>query len=253
MLETITLSNLQFPLSPIAPLGFDEVHIWYALIEHLHAHAAEFFTLLSPDENARAERFYFENDRERYIIGRGLLRSLLASYLDLEPSQIQFTYGPCGKPELGTKKHGNDLRFNVSHSKDLLIYAFCWDRLVGIDVEHIHSMPDEQRLAEEFFSVPESAFLQALSGNQKLEAFFRLWTCKEAFLKAGGDGLAKSMDQFEIQLAGAELARVVSIEGDPNRATRWRLETFEPVPGYQAALAIEMEISSPAHLRILMK
>jgi 4'-phosphopantetheinyl transferase len=253
MLETIILSKLQFPLPPIAPLAINEVHIWYTLIEHLHAYVTEFSSILSADETTRARRFYFVNDRERYIIGRGLLRRLLASYLDLEPSQIQFTYGACGKPELRAKKKGNELRFNLSHSKDLLIYAFCWDRLVGIDVEHIHSMPDEQRLAEEFFSAPESAFLQALSGNQRLEAFFKLWTCKEAFLKATGDGLAKSMDQFEIQLAGGELARLVSIEGDPNQAVCWHLETFEPVPGYQAALAIEQEISSPVHPLIHMK
>jgi 4'-phosphopantetheinyl transferase len=245
MLETITFSNLVAPFAPIAPLDVDEVHIWCACLEHWIENRVEFLPLLAPDENARVERFYFEKDRQRYIIGRGLLRKLLAGYLELEPTQIQFSYGPCGKPELRTKDQINDLKFNLSHSQDLLIYAFCWDRRVGIDVEHIHSMPDERRLAEEFFSAPESAFLKTLSGSQRLEAFFKLWTCKEAFLKASGDGLAKSMDQFEIQLAERKLARLVSIDGDPNQAVRWRLETFEPAPGYQAALAVEEEKELP--------
>jgi len=241
MLETITFSNLDSSFSSITPLAFDDVHIWCTSLEHWLENWVEFLPLLSSDENARAERFYFEKDRCRYIIGRGLLRKLLAGYLELEPAQIQFSYGPCGKPELGTKDRGNDLKFNLSHSKDLLIYAFCWDRRVGIDVEHVHSMPDEQRLSEEFFSAPESAFLKTLPGKQRLEAFFKLWTCKEAFVKASGDGLAKSMDQFEIQLLERDLARLVSIDGDPNQAAGWRLETFEPAPGYQAALAVEAE------------
>jgi len=232
--------------SPSIQLASDAVHIWYASVEQSHDRMAEFYPLLSPDEKARAERFYFERDRDRYITGRGLLRVLLAGYLDMEPSRIQFEYGPCRKPKLTTIIDDNRLEFNLSHSNDLVVYSFCRNRRVGIDVEHIHPMADEQRLAEEFFSTPESAYLRSLSGDLKLKAFFKLWTCKEAFVKASGDGLAKPMDQFEIQLVDGDHAQLVSLESNQGQHTHWRLQTFEPIPGYQAALAFEAEDSNIA-------
>lgn len=220
------------------PLAGDEAQVWCASLTQSPQRAADFAALLSADEQARAGRFYFERDRNRYIIGRGLLRTLLGGYLGLEPAQIEFRYGPHGKPALATSPPGEMLQFNLAHSNELAVYVFRRNHPIGIDVEHVRPFSDEDKFAEQIFAPGESALIRSLHGEQKRKAFFKIWTCKEAVLKTSGDGLTKSLDQTEISFAG-ESARLASIDGDRQKAAYWRLEMFQPVPDYQAALAFE--------------
>jgi 4'-phosphopantetheinyl transferase len=184
-------------------------------------------------------RFIFEKDRDHYIAGRGRLRIILGSYLDLEPSQLEFVYGPHGKPALKPGLTNKALEFNVSHSKDLALYAVNWNRRIGVDIEYLIPMADMNDFAERFFTPRESAWINALSGEQKEEAFFKTWTCKEAFLKANGSGLTVPINQVEISLEAEGVVELISIGDDKEQPARWRLEIFSPFPGYQAALAIE--------------
>jgi 4'-phosphopantetheinyl transferase len=224
--------------SPAFHLAGDEVHIWCAALERPSPVVTRLSVLLSPDEKARAERFYFERDRVRYIVGRGLLRTILGKYLGMDPAHIEFSYGPYGKPALKTDQPNQTLQFNLAHSQNQALFAFCADRPLGIDLEHVREMPDEDALARHVFSPAEAALVASLSGQQKHAAFFKIWTCKEAVLKASGHGLTKPLDQTEISLTG-ETARLAVIDGDPDKAARWRLELFKPLPDYQAALAFE--------------
>lgn len=216
-----------------------EVHVWCLPLDRPQEDRARFLSLLSPDERARAERFHFEKDRDRYTAARGLLRTLLGGYLGEDPSRICFTYGPQGKPALAAAGPGKLLEFNVSHSGDMAAYAFGWGRRLGIDLERVRPVTDQDRLAGRFFSPAESAFVRSLSGEKKLAAFFTIWTCKEAVLKAAGDGLTKPMNQTEVSLPDGRPASLVSVDGDEGREAAWRLESFSPFPGYQAALAVE--------------
>jgi 4'-phosphopantetheinyl transferase len=232
---TETGSGNRFPSSALH-LADGEAQVWCASLERPAQVVARFSALLSADEKARADRFYFERDRTHFIIGRGLLRTMLGSYLGMEPARVEFDYGLYGKPAL--KLPGQTLQFNLAHSKDLAVYAFCRGFQVGIDLEHMREMPNQDAFAEQIFSSSESALIRSLAGEQKQNAFFTVWTCKEAVLKTSGDGLTKPLDQTEIVLAG-ESARLASIDGDREKAACWRLETFQPAPGYQAALAFE--------------
>ena len=221
------------------PLLGSDIHVWCASLEFPPQELEGLFHLLSPDEKKRAERFYFERDRNRFIAGRGLLRTIISHYLEIEPSQIEFIYGSYGKPALKSALQDKTFEFNVSHSKDLALYIFSWDRKVGIDVEYVRPMPDTNDFAGQFFSPSESGFVNSLSGKQKDDAFFKIWTCKEAFLKANGSGLTLPINQVEISLEAEGSAILRSIGGDKTQAAPWHLETFNPVPGYQAALAVE--------------
>jgi 4'-phosphopantetheinyl transferase len=222
-------------------LVHDDVHIWSASLEQPAEYREKLFLLLSFDERTRVERFYFEKDRNRYIIGRGLLRILLGGYLGLNPSTIQFTYGAYGKPALAEEVHGRALEFNVSHSNDMAVYIFTWDQPVGIDIEYIHSMKDMDDFALRFFTPDECALIRSLPMAQKQKTFFKLWTCKEAYLKAYGSGLTVPLNQVEVSFATEETASFTSIGGDREQAARWYLDIFNPVPGYQAALAVERQ------------
>ncbi len=225
--------------SPASDLAGDEIHVWSASLAQPEDVVASFAELLSDDEKARAGRFYFAKDRAHFIVGRGLLRKFLGNYLGLDPAWVELSYGPFGKPALKTGEINHTLQFNLAHSNGLALYAFCWNRALGIDLEHVRAMTNEDDFAAQIFSASESTHIASLAGEQKRRAFFKIWTCKEAFFKASGDGLTKPIDQAEIALDTEETARLVSIAGDPTQAAGWQLKTFQPGINYQAALAFQ--------------
>jgi 4'-phosphopantetheinyl transferase len=196
---------------------------------------------LAPDECLRAERFHFERDRRRFIVGRGVLRTILGRYLGLEPNHLQFCYGPRGKPALaGISTRPNAwLCFNLAHSQNLALYAVTCERELGVDIECIHAIPDAEQIAARYFSAHENAGLRSLPANQKQEAFFNCWTRKEAYIKAIGDGLAQPLAEFDVALAPGEPARLLRIKDNAQAAARWSIQALTPAPGYVAALAVK--------------
>ncbi|MBI3153479.1 MAG: 4'-phosphopantetheinyl transferase superfamily protein [Chloroflexi bacterium] len=220
------------PLS--SPLTGSDLHVWCAALSGSPQKLTHYSSLLSPDETARANRFYFERDRHRYIFGRGILRILLSSYLGKEASRITFLYGQHGKPAIEAPLH-----FNLAHSNDWAVFVFVRDSEIGIDIEHIRPLQDADDFARQFFTTNESAWINSLPHDQKWNGFYKLWTCKEAYLKANGSGLTVPLNQAEISFSKNDTAKLTSIGGDVKEASKWRLELFKPVEGYQAALAIE--------------
>jgi len=194
---------------------------------------------LSTDERKQAERFYFQEHRKRYIVTRGLLRLILGRYLDIEPSQLEFCYNPYGKPALAKAFGGERLQFNLSHSDKIILYAIAYCRKVGIDIEHIGVDLADEQIAERFFSPREVAELRGLPVIMQKEAFFSCWTRKEAYIKARGEGLSLSLDQFDVSVVPEEPTALLSVNGDPQEALRWSLKELNPGPGYVATLAVE--------------
>jgi len=220
-------------------LAGDEVHVWRVPLDWPQDYVTHFRDLLTPDELSRAERYYHEEDRRRFLIARGMLRTILGRYLRLDPDQLRFTYGNRGKPALTSVFARETLSFNLSHALGLLLVAVTRNRRVGVDVEEIRLLPDLEQLAERFFAVPEKQALQALPPDERREAFFKLWTCKEAFAKARGDGLWLPLDRFHIAPVAGGSPPELHIPGDPGEAARWTLREIKPAPGYLATLAVE--------------
>lgn len=217
----------------------DEVHIWRAELDLPPARIDEFQRILAPDERSRAEKFYFERDRIHYTAGRSLLRMILGRYLQAEPGQIQFHYNAYGKPALAPAHGPGPLRFNLSHSGGLALYAFANSREIGVDVEHIRTDLDHAQIAAHTFSALENALLSSLPADVQPVAFFNCWTRKEAYIKAHGLGLSLPLDQFAVSLAPGEPARLLHTAGAPQEAERWSLQALAPGPGYAGALAAE--------------
>lgn len=220
-------------------LSSDDIHIWRASLEQPAERVHWLAQMLSEDEMSRAERFHFERDRRRFIVARGVLREILGQYLDIEPSRLRFSYGKHGKPSLSAEFDGDALRFNLAHSEELALFAFTRGREIGIDLEHVRPLPDAEEIAARFFSTRENAELEGMPDCRKSEAFFIYWTCKEAYIKATGDGLAQALDQVEVSLDSERLVRLVSVEKSPEEAARWSLHTLTPTAGYVAAIAFE--------------
>lgn len=220
-------------------LGRDEVHVWRAGLLRTDADVEQLRATLTRDEVERAESFYFEKDRRHCVVARGLLRCLLGRYLDSEPHSLRFRYGSYGKPELTEEFSGGRLRFNVSHSHELVIYAVSYERDVGVDIEHMRQDIECMEVAQRFFSPREIAALGDLPSCERKAAFFNCWTRKEAFIKAHGAGLSYPLNRFSVSVFTGEPLCSLEIMGDAQEASGWEIRELRPHPGYAAALAAE--------------
>ncbi|MEH1931854.1 MAG: 4'-phosphopantetheinyl transferase HetI [Nostoc sp.] len=225
------MNHLWLPTPTDLTLLPDEIHVWRIDLDQPEPQQQNFAATLSSDETARAERFYFPKHRQHFIAGRGILRTILGRYLGIKPSQVEFNYQHRGKPVLADKFADTGLAFNLSHSQGLGLCAVNCTRQIGVDLEYIRPMSDLEALAKRFFLPREYEMLRSLSPNQQQEIFFRYWTCKEAYLKATGDGLSQ-LEQIEVSLTPTEPAKLQITED-------WSLFELVPANNYVAAVAVE--------------
>jgi 4'-phosphopantetheinyl transferase len=217
-----------------------EVHLWEFPLSVEKSVEMKLQDLLSEDERARADRFHFERDAKRFSVARGSVRSILAAYSGAEGKDLRFSYSQQGKPRLADEN--SKIRFSISHSGEQGLLAVTSGREVGADIEAIRDNVEFDQLAERFFSEHERESLRGLPQEKKIRAFYRCWTCKEAFLKAQGVGLSRSLSSFDVELSGP--VRLLATRPDPAEAQRWSLFEHEASSGYAAAVAIEGTIQS---------
>ena len=230
---------INWPVSSAVPrLETQAVHVWAAPLSLATEQIEALESLLSSDELERADRFRFPHLRSRYVAARGSLRVLLGRYLEREPAALEFNYSSRGKPDL--KGQGAEpLHFNLAHSHDLALIAVTRAAPVGVDVEWIRPMRDADGIATRFFSARESESLRSVPAAEQDAAFFSLWTRKEAWLKATGDGISESLSKFEVTFLSADEPRVLAIAGDPAAGAAWSLCALNPGADFVGALAIQ--------------
>lgn len=226
------------PSGPLA-LGPDEVHVWRASLRPPPAVLARLEAHLAADERARAARFRFPEHRTAFVAGRGVQREILSRYLDVAPARLTYRTMPHGKPELDGPAAETGLRFNVSNSGDLALFAMTRRREIGVDLERIKRMDDGMDIARRFFSAPENAVFAALPEDARDLAFFHCWTRKEAYIKAIGEGLSMPLASFDVAFAPGEPARLLAARGVGAEAERWSLCELHPGPGYVGAMVVE--------------
>jgi 4'-phosphopantetheinyl transferase len=212
----------------------DEVHIFTASLSASLAEEQALLTLLSDDERERADRFIAPKHRHRFIIAHGILRQLLSVYLDQQAASIKFAYSQYQKPMLADLDT-HCLQFNLSHSEDFVVYAFAQQSEIGIDIEIIR---DELKMdiAERFFSPAEIIALKALPLNEQTTGFYRLWSRKEAVIKANGKGLSQPLSSFSV--AAIDIPETLTLE-DKN----WSIYPLSIHPEFAGALATAQPIS----------
>ena len=215
-----------------------EIHVWAARLDVSPATREHLAATLSLSEQERAARFHFERHRQRFTTARGLLRVLLGHYLERDPRELEFGYGAAGKPSLSGSASDKALQFNLTHSEDLALVAVTDAGQVGIDVERIRPMKDADEFVARFFSEREHASFKRLPESQKPTAFFTLWTRKEAWLKATGEGIAQSLNRVEVSFLPGEPARLLAVPDSLSQGSTWDLVNLSPAPGFAAALAI---------------
>lgn len=217
----------------------EEVHVWVTSLEIEAAELSRSEALLSEDEHVRAQRLRRGDDRARFIAARATVRRVLGAYLKLPPAGLRFAYGSMGQPRLLDSGADLDLRFNLSHSRDLLLLGVSRGRAVGVDLEPVRSLSHRPAIERRVFSAGERRMLSRLPAEHRTEAFFNGWTRKEAFAKATGEGMWATMNRIEVTLAPGEEARLLTLEGSRETAADWTLFHLEPGAGFVGAAAVE--------------
>lgn len=210
------------------------IHVWVVPIQLSDSMVANFHNVLSPDERTRVGKFRFDHLRQSFIFTRGTLRLLLGRYLQLAPEEVSFCYSGTGKPNVDIE---TSLRFNTSHSGNIVLFAFARECDLGVDVEQIRVLADMDRIVSRFFCPEEVSQFASLPPAQRENAFFRCWTRKEAYLKATGNGLSTQLDSFCVTLHPSERAKVVHIQGESDDAQAWTLHDLAFSPKYAATVA----------------
>lgn len=229
-------------------LSTDSVHIVHIELQADDAEIDRFRSMLSSDEVSRADRYKIERARRQFIVCRASLRQILSGCVDRAPDDLDFDVGPHGKPHLRLpdKVAGSDalntrpaVEFSVSHSGEHALIAVGCERRLGIDLERLDESVRILKLAERFFSANETRELNRLPVEDQLAGFFRGWTCKEAYLKATGFGLAFPLNKFTVSMNPDEPARLLDVVDDAQELQRWTLHSLDGPVGFAAALIVE--------------
>ena len=209
------------------------VHLWWISLDVSEENLQNLISLLSEAEKIKADRFKFPQHQRRYQAVHGILRIILGRYLNLDPTQLNFTQSDRGKPYLTDDCNPLNLQFNLSHSENMAIVGISRDRRIGVDLEKMRSMENAEQLAQRFFCASEYYLLTQAIPEERDQLFFQLWTAKEAYLKATGEGIGGGLNQVKIAL---NPLRFINL---PN----WYLQSFEFNPddelNYWAAIAVE--------------
>jgi 4'-phosphopantetheinyl transferase len=222
-------------MQPLCELAGRAIELWAVQLSAPDRIVDRCVAMLSPDERARAERFRFEHHRRIYVLSRGILRGLLGQYTSIPPTDIRFSYGSKGKPNLvGVVP---SIQFNSSTSGIMALYAITHNCDLGVDIEQIRALQEIEQVAGRFFCHEEARQLMSLSSSDRNPAFFHCWTRKEAYVKAVGDGLSMPLDSFRVTLMPGDPMEFIHIGNDPKTARQWTLHNFDHIPGYAAAMA----------------
>jgi 4'-phosphopantetheinyl transferase len=207
------------------------------------ADCSRWLGILGKNERERAARFRWKSDHREFVAAHMLLRRMLNFYLDESAESWQFVDGPFGKPKIDALFCRPDIDFNISHTRGLVAAALVSNALIGVDVEKIEQVTAEQTLAETIFSRPEVEILRNTPLPQRTARFFELWTLKESYLKATGNGLAAPLDSFAFTLAPLSISFLTDIDDRPQR---WRFKTLRATSQHALAVAV----ANPKNLKI---
>lgn len=220
-------------------LSSGQVHLWLADIRDWQGKHLILQSLLSDVELQRLARYKIPQKREQFTISRGILRLLLASYTGEDPANLQLKTNLAGKPFLPDSQ----VRFNLSHSGDHLLLGVTLFDHIGVDIQEIYPISNMDKIIKGYFSDQEYAFLKSQAPENHLNIFFVIWTAKEAYLKALGDGFTLSPRNVDI-LPGSDPAKsfIIGESSDAGKNTAWTIQTLNLPKRYQGALAVRGEL-----------
>jgi 4'-phosphopantetheinyl transferase len=218
-------------------LGPAQIHLWqYAIGQPPVAqHLTYGTTLLSDAEKQKCAAFHLEKHRNEYALSHAMLRLVLSEYAPVRPEEWQFSTGKWGKPEICGPALDTPLWFNLSHTDGFAACVAGRVRQLGVDVENMKRMTPCEELASRFFAAVEYEYLKNLPLDLQREAFFRIWTLKEAYIKAEGKGLSIPLDSFHFRFSD-EVTLELNGEFTPGG---WGFFEFQPASDYRISIGAQ--------------
>jgi len=238
-------NDCRIPLRHMELPGPSEVHAWYLDLGLLGRSLQ--LALDEPGGAQPATRLTLGQLRfARYFY----LRLLLGSYLDIPGKEVSINRSRKGKPELDSTVHDSNLHFSIAKSDDRVLIGFSTSGLVGVDLEPAARRAHKPlAVARRYFTARESAELEALHPDRVNDAFLRAWACKEAVVKASGEGIANQLCRFSVQMDPSQSPTILDFEGDD--ASRWSLAVVQPEAAYLGAIATHHSTLSIRAFRLL--
>lgn len=215
-----------------------QVHVWQVNLKTLFFYPKELLKTLSPDELDRANQFKFQKDRECFIIRHYQLRFILSKYCNCQSHELMFRYNSYRKPFISTPQF-KTIKFSMSYSGDLMMAGICRENDIGIDIEMVREMHESESIAVENFSLQELKYL--IGTTDITDAFFKIWTRKEAFVKAMGKGLYYPLKSFCVEANFSGVYEPLIIFDDPKESKLWKTSELNTSTGYIASLAIKSD------------
>ena len=216
-------------------LRTSEVHLWRIDLDQERRNLEAMERNLIGTEIEKSRRFRFGKDREQFILSHGILREVLGTYLKVEPKDVPIASDSRGKPEIigGSKKA--ELRFNLSHSEGMTLIATAMNRDLGVDVEYAEPDFPVLEVAQRFFTRREAELVASSKGTERSEAFFRIWTRREAYMKATGAGLGSPSASVPFFGGGTSSETVHNFKN----GREWTCFDIKLERNYFAALVVE--------------
>ncbi|HSW35209.1 MAG TPA: 4'-phosphopantetheinyl transferase superfamily protein [Candidatus Limnocylindrales bacterium] len=215
----------------------NRIDLWFAFTDHLLPEKERFAAWLSPQETERAGSFRFDRDRGRYIVEHGILRLLLAGYVGVEPQAVAFHSGPHGKPYLSWMIGRRLPHFSLSSSDGHAAFAFSRSSGIGVDIEKIRDIEEMESIALRHFTPSEKALVLGDTEEGRVRRFYRVWTRKEAVLKAHGIGLLREMDRVDVGGAVGTGPWTVVLDDESGRV-EYTVFDIDEVDGFAAAVVV---------------
>ena len=221
-------------------LDENEIHIWNYTLKPDKKLAEFYFDNLTEEEKDKAEKIIIKEVKYRNILSRVITKKILANYLDKKLNRIHYCYNRFGKPGLSSEINPMNLNFNISHSGDLGIIAISKNNPVGIDIEQILELNDLDNLMDLIFTESEIKQIDLLDHFDKTKMFYKIWTAKEAFVKAIGQGLSFPVKNIELEINHLENISIKYIKKFPDSLNDWQLLSFVPEENYISTLAVNI-------------
>jgi 4'-phosphopantetheinyl transferase len=192
-------------------------------------------SVLDTSERARAGRFFFETDRNRYVATHAAKRNILSRYVGIPPDRLLFGMDPHGKPQLLGIRGDGRIRFSLSRSHGIALFAVCQGREVGVDLERVAPDYGEWQFPERHLTAREIRSVLAYPSGRRWEEYTKAWVRKEAYAKATGEGTSAPFGKIDISVDRDGSGQVL----DTRKSGRWSLREAHPYPGFSAAIVAE--------------
>ena len=230
-----------------------DVHVWIMDISEAEAAPgglAHLEGVLDEDETARLAKMGGKTQRRRFVAGRALLRDVLSRYNGCDPREHRFRVFGNGKIRLSEAQNPNNITFNLSYGGDHAVLTVGNDRVIGIDIEDMARDADMSLISERFFSVPERAQLCRSQIADRPACFFRLWTLKEAYIKARAQGFWTRLDEMAFDVADNGFIRFSRHFSDQPDTKKWNFFQFDGPSDTILALCVDVGTCARVHLDV---